>query len=83
MDGDARLLRPASQQRIAKRDQFGSVAAREQTLQEQKCLVLSTTVVPAEVDNQRVHAQASLGFGQGRRVSFSPARSRPSFRNFM
>lgn len=83
MDGDARLLRPASQQRIAERDQFGNVAAREQTLQEQKCLVLSATVVPAEVDNQRAHAQASPGFGQEQCVSFSPARSRPSLRYFM
>ena len=81
--GDACILRAASQQRITKCDQFGSVATREQSSQEQKCLVLSTTEVPAEVDNQRAHAQASPGFGHERCVSFSPARSRPSLRYLM
>ncbi len=83
MDGDAGMLCPASQQGIAQRDQFGSVAAREQSPQEQKRLVLSTTEVPAEVDNQRAHAQASPGFGHEQCVSFSPASSRPSLRYLM
>jgi hypothetical protein len=66
MDDDSRFLCPAREQRISNRDQFGSVAALEQTPQEQKCLVLSTTEVPAEVDNQRAQAQASPGFGHDR-----------------
>src|SRR5258708_133860 len=83
MHGDARIPGAASQQRIAKRDQFGSMAAREQTSQKQKGLVLSATIIPAEVDNQRAHAQASPGFGHERCVNFSPARSRPSLRYLM
>jgi len=80
MDDDSRLPCPACEQRISDRDQFGSVATLEQTPQEQKCLVLSTAEVPAEVDNQRAQAQASPGFGHDRCVSFSPVRNRPSFR---
>ena len=53
------------------------------TLQEQQRLVLSSTVVLAEVHNQRAHAQALPGFGHERRVSFSPASSRPSLRYLM
>ena len=83
MHGDARILRAASQQRIAQSDQFGSVAPRAQTAQQQQCLVLSSTVVTAEVDNQRAHAQASPGFGHERCVNVSPARSRPSLRYLM
>jgi hypothetical protein len=79
MDNDARVLRPARQQSIPKRDQFRCVAPMEQATQEQEGLVLSTTEVPAEVDNQRAQAQASPGFGHDRCVSFSPVRSRPSF----
>jgi hypothetical protein len=80
MHGDAGILRPACQKRIAERNQLGSVAAGEQSLQEQECLILSSTVLSAKVDKQRAHAQASPGFGHGRCVSFSPARSRPSLR---
>ena len=83
MDDDARFLRTASQQRISKCDQFRSVAALEQTPQQQKRLVLPATEIPAEVDNQRAHAQASPGFGHDRSVSFSPVSSRPSFRYLM
>ena len=83
MHGDACILRPPSQKRIVKRNQFGSVAAGEQSLQEQECLILPSTVIPAEVDKQRAHAQASPGFGHGRCVSFSPERSRPSLRYLM
>jgi len=80
MDNDARVLRTARQQRIPKCDQLRSVAAFKQAPQEQECLVLSTPEVSAEVDNQRAQAQASPGFGHDRCVSFSPVRSRPSFR---
>ena len=83
MHGDACILRPASQKRIPKRSQLGSVAAGEQSLQEQERLILSSTVISAEVDNQRAHAQASPGFGHERCVSFSPERSRPSLRYLM
>ena len=75
-----RLLR---KQRIANCDQFGVVAPREQSAQEQKRLMLSTAVTSAQVDDQRAHAQASPGFGHGRCVSFSPARSLPSLRYLM
>jgi hypothetical protein len=51
MDGDARILRPASQKGIAKGDQFGGVPASEQTFQEKQRLMLSSTILPAEVDN--------------------------------
>lgn len=80
MDDDAGVLRAARQQGISKGDQFRSVAAFKRAPQEQERLVLSTTEVPAEVDNQRAQAQASPGFGHDRCVSFSPVRSRPSFR---
>ena len=83
VSGDACILRATSQQGIAKSDQSGSVPARERALQEQQCLMLSSTIVPPEVDNQRAHAQASPGFGHERCVSFSPARSRPSLRYLM
>ena len=79
MDDDARILRAARQQRISNRDQFGSVAAFEQAPQEQERLILSTTKVPAEVDNQRAHAQASPGFGHDRCVSFSPVQQPAQF----
>ena len=83
MHGDACIFRAASQQGIAEGDQFGGVAAREQAPHEQQRLMLSSTIIPTEVDNQRVHAQASPGFGHERCVSFSPARSRPSLRYLM
>ena len=85
MHGDACILRAASQQGILDGDQFGRMAAREQTLQEQQRLVLSSAIVLSEIDNQwtqnrRAHVQASPGFGHERCVSFSPASSRPSLR---
>ena len=83
VSGNACILRAASQQGAAQCDQFRSMAARKQTLQEQQRLVLSSTVVLAEVHNQRAHAQALPGFGHERRVSFSPASSRPSLRYLM
>ena len=83
MHEDACILRAASQKGILDGNQFGRVAAREQTLQEQQRLVLSSTVVSSKVGNQRAHAQASPGFGHERCVSFSPARSRPSLRYLM
>ena len=63
MHGDPRILRAASQQGILDGNQFGSVAARKQSLQEQQRLVLSSAVVPTKVDDERAHAQASPGFG--------------------
>ena len=66
MHRDACIFRSPSQQGIAKRDQFGSVAAREQTSQEQQRLVLSSSIFPAEIDDERAHAQASPGFGHER-----------------
>ena len=80
MDGHACMLRAAGQQRVAKRDQYGSVAARKQAPQQQQHLMLASAVIAAEIDNERTHAQASPGFGHERCVSFSPASSRPSFR---
>ena len=59
MDDDARFSCPACEQRILERDQFGCVAALQQTTQEQKRLILPATKVPAEVHNQRAHPQAS------------------------
>jgi hypothetical protein len=83
MHGDSRFRCSLGQKRIAQRNQYRSMPAHKQTLQKQECLVLSSTVIPAKVDNQRTHAQASPGFGHGRCVSFSPARSRPSLRYLM
>jgi hypothetical protein len=71
------------QKRVTQRDQLRSVSARYEAPQKEKRLVLSSTVIPAKVDNQRTHAQASPGFGHERCVSFSPARSRPSLRYLM
>ena len=51
MNGDACILRSARQQGIPDGNQFRSVAAREQTLQEQQRLMLSSAIVPSEVDN--------------------------------
>ena len=77
MDGDAHFLRTASQQSISKCDQFGCVAALQQTAQQQKRLVLPAAKVPAEVDNQRAHAQASPGLGHDRSRQFL-AREQPA-----
>jgi len=59
------------------------VASRDEASQEQKRLVLTAAKIAAEVDNERAHVQASPGFGQDRRVNFSPARKRPSLRYLM
>ena len=85
MHRDPGIHRAASQQGILDANQFGRVAASEQSLQEQQRLVLSPSVVPSEVDNERAQNrraqfQASPGFGHERCVSFSPASSRPSLR---
>ena len=74
------IFRAAGQRGILDGNQFGSVAAREQSLQEQQRLMLPSAKFPSEVDNERAHAQASPGFGHERCVSFSPASSRPSLR---
>lgn len=50
--------------------------------QEQESLVLLCVIIPVEVDDERAHAQASPTKGYERRVSFSPASSRPSLRYF-
>ena len=83
MHGDAHVLRPHCQKGILNGNQFGSVTPRKQSLQKQESLVLSSAIIPAEIDDQRAHAQASPGFGHERCVSFSPASSRPSFRYFI
>ena len=54
--GDACILRATSQQRIANRNQFGSVAMRQQSSQQEQRLVLTTTKVPAKVDNEGAQA---------------------------
>ena len=78
--GYACIVRAPRQQGIANRDEFGSMAARQQPLQKQERLLLPSAKVRAEVDDERAHAQASPGLGQERRVSVSPARRRPSLR---
>ena len=70
----------ARQLGIAERDQRGSMPAPGEALQQQQRLVLPAAKIPAEVDDERAHAQASPGLGQERRVSVSPARRRPSLR---
>jgi hypothetical protein len=59
------------------------VAAFAQALQKEQSLMLPSAIFAAEVDNERAHVQASPGFGQDRRVNFSPARKRPSLRYLM
>ena len=80
MRGDSCFLCALGQQGITYGDELGSVAAGLQAAQEKKALVLATTEVAAQIDDERAHRQASPGLGQERRVSFSPAHSRPSLR---
>ena len=81
--GHACLVGALGKQGIAHGDELGSVATREQAPHEQQRLILPSTKIAAEVDNERLQAQASPGLGQERRVNFSPARRRPSLRNFV
>ncbi len=83
MCGDSCVRGAARQKGIPDCDQLGSMTACAQALQEKQRLVLSSTIVAAEVDDERAHAQASPGFGHGRCVSFSPASTRPSLRYLM
>ena len=54
---NACTFRVTRKQGIAHRDYFGGMPARAKALQEQQGLMLSSTILAAQVDDERVHKE--------------------------